>query len=530
MRLSDNQNLFESKIKKLFDNWVWAFLIYLILVWGFAVIRSNYLWITGDDPNLLVQSILTREGKKPNFDFESGYPGLSQFTQSFLMQVFGVNIFSQHLYTALLSTVTGLLICLNFRKIPVWILATSLILIYCQEHLVNPTPNPGHLFILILIALYTLINMLPIKNNLIKTCLISIFFGISFLSKQYAIIFFVGFILTEISFLKEPKFAKYKYKLILLMGLAVALIYYVVLIPYGALKLLALSNLLLSFLPFAVFLHLNKQNKTDERSIEMKELISTIVVSSIVFISTAITGLLLLYRDWDANNLLKVILFDMPKKINSNLVLFQFDYKSIFSIISFTFFMILIFILNFYSQNFSSYKVFYFPITLLLILLAVFAFSKIGNLSATLVMVALPILIVVLFFRYLRSVLPKYKLYLFSLTCYQFVLIPYPNVNFHIAVYVIGLLILLSELSFFNHQKFLSTTLLLPVLLSSALLYKEYKDVSQSETYFYGSLEFKSADDGWITEIEKANRANRDILECETSGCKLLILLSNKGQ
>jgi hypothetical protein len=166
---------------------------------------------------------------------------------------------------------------------------------------------------------------------------------------------------------------------------------------------------------------------------------------------------------------------------------------------------------------------------LLLILLAVLAFSKIGNLSATLVMVALPILIIVLFFKHLRSVLPKYKLYLFSITCYQFVLIPYPNVNFHIAAYVIGLLILVSELSFFNHQKFVSTTLLLPVLLISALLYKEHKDISQSETYFYGSLKFKSADDGWITEIEKANRANRDISECETSGCKLLILLSNGG-
>jgi hypothetical protein len=528
VQLSNDQNSFESKSKKLLDNWVWAFFIYLILVWGFAVIRSNYLWITGDDPNLLVQSILTREGKEPNFDFESGYPGLSQFTQSFLMQVFGVNIFSQHLYTALLSTVTGLLICLNFRKVPVWILATSLILIYCQEHLVNPTPNPGHLFILILIALYTLINVLPIKNNLIKTCLISLFFGISFLSKQYAIIFFVGFVLTEISFLKEPKFAKYKYKLILLMGLAVALLYYIVLIPYGTLKILALFNLTLSFLPFAFFLYLNKQNKTDERSIELKELLNTIVISSIVFISTAVTGLVLLYRDWDVNNLLKVILFDMPKKINSNLVLFQFDYESIVSMISFTFFMIVILILNFYSQNYSSYKIFYFPITLVLILSAVFVFSKIGNLSANLVMVVLPILIIVLFFKHLRSVLPKYKLYLFSLTCYQFVLIPYPNINFHIAAYVIGLLILVSKLSSFNQNKFVLTTLLLPVLLSSSLLYKEHKDISQSETYFYGSLKFKSADDGWINEIENANIANKDISECETAGCKLLILLSNR--
>jgi hypothetical protein len=37
----------------------------------------------------------------------------------------------------------------------------------------------------------------------------------------------------------------------------------------------------------------------------------------------------------------------------------QFDYESIVSMISFTFFMILILILNLYSQNFSSYKIFY---------------------------------------------------------------------------------------------------------------------------------------------------------------------------
>jgi hypothetical protein len=529
VQLSDNQNLFKSKTKKLLDNWVWAFLIYLILVWGFAVIRSNYLWITGDDPNLLVQSILTREGKEPNFDFESGYPGLSQFIQSYLMQVFGINIFSQHLYTALLSTVTGFLICLNFRKIPVWILATALILIYCQEHLVNPTPNPGHLFILVLIALYTLINILPIKNNLIETCLISVFFGISFLSKQYAIIFFVGFIFTEISFLKESKFTKHKYKLILVMGLAIVLLYYITLIPNGNLKVLALLNLLLCFLPFAIFLYLDKHNKSNERSVEMKGLLNTIVVSSSIFFSTAVIGLVFLYRDWDINNLLKVILFDMPKKINSNLVIFQLDYKSIISIISFTFFMILILILNIYSQKFSSNKIFYFSIILLLIFSAVFVFSKIGNLSANLVMIILPILITVFFFKYLRNAIPKYKLYLFSLTCYQFVLIPYPNVNFHIAIYVIGLLILVSKLSLFDHKKFVSTTLLLPVLLSFTLLYKEHVDIRQAETYFYGSLKFKSTDDSWISEIEKANRANGDISECESAGCKMLILLSNGG-
>ena len=90
-----------QQLLQFIPHWILALGIYLILVWGFALIRSKYLWITGDDSNLLVQSILTFKGQKPNIDFESGYPGLSQFTQAGLMHIFGVNIFSQHLYTGL---------------------------------------------------------------------------------------------------------------------------------------------------------------------------------------------------------------------------------------------------------------------------------------------------------------------------------------------------------------------------------------------------------------------------------------------
>jgi hypothetical protein len=116
MKLSNHKHQSWFKITPFNGNWIIAFSVYLVLVWGFAILRAQYMWITGDDPNLLVQSILTREDQRPNFDFKSGYPGLSQFAQSLLMQVFGVNLFSQHLYTAILSTITGFLICINFSK------------------------------------------------------------------------------------------------------------------------------------------------------------------------------------------------------------------------------------------------------------------------------------------------------------------------------------------------------------------------------------------------------------------------------
>ena len=54
-----------------------AFALYLIFVWSLAYVRRDYLWITGDDANLLEQSLLITRGFIPNIDFFSGYPGLS---------------------------------------------------------------------------------------------------------------------------------------------------------------------------------------------------------------------------------------------------------------------------------------------------------------------------------------------------------------------------------------------------------------------------------------------------------------------
>ena len=178
--------------------WGLSLFLYLILVWGFALIRMNYLWIAGDDPNLIMQAALTRNGFKPNLDFESGYPGLSQFIQSGLMYVFGINIFSQHLYSALLASITGLLICINFPRLPQWLLTLGLVLIYCQQHLVNPTPNPGHLFELFLLAIFTLVNRREVRSNRFIFCASFLLLGIAFLSKQYALFVLFGYAILKI--------------------------------------------------------------------------------------------------------------------------------------------------------------------------------------------------------------------------------------------------------------------------------------------------------------------------------------------
>ena len=528
--------IIHSKIPILFkekhhiNNWVLAFSIYLVLVWGFAIIRSKYLWITGDDPNLLVQSILTREGNKPNFDFESGYPGLSQFTQSFLMQIFGINIFSQHLYTAMLSTITGFLICINFSKIPVWILSTALIIVYCQEHLVNPTPNPGHLFIVILLILYTINNKLVIKNQLVRISVTSIFLGVSFLSKQYAIIIFGSFILLQISRLNNTRFRKYRNKFISLIGFIVAISYYTFLIPNSNLKFDALINLSLCIIPFLVFMILNSRNESSSRTLEIGKLLFIIVTSTLAFISTITTGLVLLYGTSNLSQLWRITLFEAPKQINSNLVLFQSNSKNTASMIFFVLFIFLVVAIHFYDRKPNSTKIINIFIVVNLIILSVISFTQVGNLSANFIICAIPTLIVLLFFKYLKNELPNYESYLFALTCYQFVLIPYPNVNFHIVVYICGLLILVSNISFFKSNKAISVSILLPILLTSLLLYKEKKDIDSMNTYTYSGVTFKSADQNWDKEIVSAENSNDNISNCTTFGCKLLILLSNESK
>lgn len=526
MKLSNHKHQSWFKVTPLNSNWIIAFSVYLILVWGFAILRAQYMWITGDDPNLLVQSILTREGQRPNFDFKSGYPGLSQFTQSLLMKVFGVNLFSQHLYTAILSTITGFLICINFSKSPAWILSTGLIIVYCQEHLVNPTPNPGHLFINIVLFLYTLNKKLQIKNNIMRASLVAFLLGISFLAKQYAIIIFISYIMLQISQVKDFKNIRYKNKINLLMGLLVALSYYYFLIPNSRLKIDALINLVLCSIPFLVLMYLDSKNEFNPGIIRLKELLAIIASSLIVFIFTIFVGLSMLYGTFEINELLRRILFDMPKEINLNLVLMQFSIKNILQMLSFLLFLILVLFINFYNNKTNSNKIINSVKILVCIGIAVFLFSQLGNLSANLVISFLPTLIIILFFKYLQKDLSKYKPYLFALACYQFVLIPYPNINFHIAVFIFGLLVLTSTISSFNSNKQISIAMLLPILLVSALLYKENRDMSSMKSYSFSGITFKSSDINWEYEIISASKAGNNMANCSTYGCKFLVLIA----
>jgi hypothetical protein len=186
--------------------------------------------------------------------------------------------------------------------------------------------------------------------------------------------------------------------------------------------------------------------------------------------------------------------------------------------------------INFYQRKPNPTKVRNSVIIVNLVILSALSFTQVGNLSTTLIILVLPTLIVLLFFKYLKNELVNYESYLFALTCYQFVLIPYPNINFHIVMYIVGLLILVSNISFFESTKVISVSILLPIILTSLLLYKEKRDIALMNTYTFSGVTFKSADQNWNQEIMSAKDANEDISNCTTFGCKLLVLLSNESK
>ena len=497
-------------------HWILALGIYLILVWGFALIRSKYLWITGDDPNLLVQSILTFKGQKPNIDFESGYPGLSQFTQEGLMHIFGVNIFSQHLYTALMSSFTGILVCINFQQLPNWVLSTGLIVIYSQEHLVNPTPNPGHLFVL-----------LAVKNEMFHIIINSILLGISFLAKQYALFVLLGFILMKISNFHGKNNNKSNHFFIGFLGIAAATSYYIGLIPNGDSKVEAIGNLVILLTPYLIFVYINSKVKLNVTQIGIRALLKSILVSTFTFSCTVIIGLSVLYRTTDVIRIIEKILIEMPRRINSNIVLIQISRSTIQSLIAFTVFLLAIWFMLILENSYNTSQKRQIFQKMLAILIAIIGFSKIGNLSGNFTLSILPIFIIIYYYKISKKFQPSRKLFFFILTSYQFILIPYPNINFHILIYVVALFILISDVGDTKKSDRMSVAILLPIFLTILLLVHEVQTLDSMKNYRYGDITFQSQDVNWQKIINEAKESKGDYLKCKSRGCEMLILLSN---
>lgn len=514
-----------TKFKSL-PAWCASWCLYLILVWGFAIIRINYLWIAGDDPNLISQAALTHNGLKPNLDFDSGYPGLSQFIQAGLMNIFGVNIFSQHLYAALLASLTGLLICMNFSRLPQWLLSLGLIFIYCQQHLVNPTPNPGHLFELLLLTIFTIINMRWIRSDRLLFCFSFVVMGAAFLSKQYAVFVLLGYAISQFDKAKWRLSDRKKYVILLCAGLSAASLYYLLLIPSGRLKPWAAISLFAMVLPFVVVIWASFRGQPNKQPQTLSIATRNVALgASIVFLSVVI-GFAGLYQSPHLPHIFYQVLIEAPRQINDNTVLLSLSSESLVSVGAFLCFAISTVYLVFKQYSKETKRISGYIFQLLAMLIGVLAFTKIGNLSASLFLILFPITILGFYFSRPHTISSNRKQFFYVMACYQFVLIPYPNVNFHIMIFVVAFFILISD----KYQMLMQTRMvhlwIFPIVLVSLLLFHEARTINAMKTYSFQEVQFKSGSEAWESAIMDAQNANGDLAECLTLGCKMLLLVS----
>ena len=164
---------------------------------------------------------------------------------------------------------------------------------------------------------------------------------------------------------------------------------------------------------------------------------------------------------------------------------------------------------------------------MLAILIAIIGFSKIGNLSGNFTLSILQIFIIIYYYKISKKFQPSRKLFFFILTSYQFILIPYPNINFHILIYVVALFILISDVGDTKKSDRMSVAILLPIFLTILLLVHEVQTLDSMKNYRYGDITFQSQDVNWQKIINEAKESKGDYLKCKSRGCEMLILLSN---
>jgi lysylphosphatidylglycerol synthetase-like protein (DUF2156 family) len=164
--------------------------------------------------------------------------------------------------------------------------------------------------------------------------------------------------------------------------------------------------------------------------------------------------------------------------------------------------------------------------TIFLSVCTVAAFSKIGNLSSNLFLALYPIFIMYLYLRKNIYLKPQVFSFFFVLSAYMFVLIPYPNVNFHIVILVFGTLIVLQENFPEFSQPSKKVSLLFPILLTASLLVHEQISIKNMQTYQFANIIFKSSSNSWGASVLHAREAEMNFQSCPDMGCKLLILMA----
>ncbi len=279
-------------------------------------------------------------------------------------------------------------------------------------------------------------------------------------------------------------------------------------------------------LPFAFLIWVNFRGQSSIKTQKFSNTTRNVALGATVFFLTITIGFAGLYQSLRLPHIFYQVLVEVPRKINDNTVLLSFSLESALSIGAFLCFSICTAYLVIAQYSYQTRKTRVYLYQFLAIVIGVIAFTKIGNLSASLFLIIFPITIIYLYFSKLGSAPSNRRQFFYVMTCYQFVLIPYPNVNFHIMIFVVAFFILIMD----RYELVIPTKMVqlwaFPIVLISLLLVHEARTIDAMKTYSFQKVEFKSGSTSWDLAITEAQNANGDLAACSTFGCKMLLLVS----
>ena len=507
-----------------------SFPIYLnlLLVWSFFFIRKDYIWIAGDDANLATQALEFKKGSIPNIDFVSGYPGLSGKIQSYFLLITNNPILSQHLFAASLSSILIIILFKSLNRTNPWTILLYSIFIFMQQHLVNPTPNPGYLFEIFLVLGIISAEKFRQKSTRIYGALSGLAFAASIMSKQYGI-FTVTLFLSVLILACEIKSKVIKKLLLLVYAIFPILFfifYYLTISLHNGFKTTLTINFFFFLTPcifaFATF-------KSQTNPFVIKATFRNIIIKySIILYSYAISIIiiyLIIYKFSNPITVLRILFVNSPTSINENLALVSISQNSLLRG-TFAALMIIFFIKLVSNLKLSAKDIFNKSfITIVIILI----FWKMGNLSGT---PFVPIITIYLIHISNKNESILLRVLTYNYLLYTVLLIPYSNYSFHMTFMILLLLTSKTspEFQLSNPRIKFNNTLLAVTsfVLIFALIGKEYIDIDRLPRFQYGNVIFRSGDAKWGAEIgNMANVSHQH--DCASSACEFLWLVTSKN-
>jgi hypothetical protein len=316
--------------------WFVMFAVFLTLN---AYIHRQWIWIYGDDQNLMMPAIDIGRGLRPNIDFINGYPGLTHYVQRLVMLFTGELPISEHVYTALQAAFFGAVAGWILRKwYPPALVWLMVVFLWTGSHALNPTPNPGFVVQPLALLAMVLMERLGRQGRLVDAALAGALAGLAFLFKQYGIMIPVGFALfTSFACLASPN-GPQRLRLrvgIVLLNLGAFAGYFLVylvrsvyMVPHGnpgaAASLPVSTVAFLSPWVFALACLLVlavRPRPLLPRGLTLSGFLKANVAFAGSFVAVAMVAFALIYGvSHDSLHALRIVLFTAPEYINGNIV------------------------------------------------------------------------------------------------------------------------------------------------------------------------------------------------------------------